>query len=530
MKKKESVFNSFKFKIFLVGFITIVTSASLTFGFFFAGKSQSGISGLNTLSCFDMTFTDADSINLEKTLPLSDEVGMETSPYTFTIKNNCNEASNYYVILNVKAGSFSENFLNLTYDEGNITRISLFASNTISEVPAGYERSYIIARGTLEGSQDQSHRVRIWLDKDTTYEDVRGGSWEGQIKVVSVVKELDDLTNPTPVDKTLKVLGKTVKEGNPNFAEPATTDETADGLYAMVDDYGTSYYYRGAVEDNYIKFAGFYWRIIRVNGDGSLRIIYDGTSSHTNGTNSTNRLVFTSLAYNIKYNDAKYVGYMYGPSGTGVSTSKEEAQTNIANSDIKMTLENWYKTNIVDKGYDGYVSDNMFCNDRTTPGKEATGWSSDTGLGYGTNATGHGATARFNAWNRTDVNEVQPKFRCENKNDAFTKEDTDKGNGKLEQKVGLITADEIVAAGSGDYGTANSNYYLYKGNWNWYWTFSPCGFNAGYAGVFRVDGTNNLDCNFVNDYGGIAPVISLSAEYVSTMSGNGTATDPFEVI
>jgi len=83
---------------------------------------------------------------------------------------------------------------------------------------------------------------------------------------------------------TLKLFYDTVnkKTNNPNFADPATTDETADGLFAMEDDYGTSYYFRGAVENNYVKFGkdaenrDMWWRIIRFNGDGSVRMQYDG--------------------------------------------------------------------------------------------------------------------------------------------------------------------------------------------------------------------------------------------------------------
>ena len=91
----------------------------------------------------------------------------------------------------------------------------------------------------------------------------------------------------------------------------------------------------------------------------------------------------------------------------------------------------------------------------------------------------------------------------------------------------MITADEVVAAGSGKYYTANSNYYLYKGNW--YRTLSPCNFPGNYAAVLRVNSTGNLYYSNVHSEGGVAPVISLSAEYVRTMSGNGTTTSPYEV-
>ena len=530
--KKEAVLSTFKFKIALITIITIVSASSLTFGFFYIGKSQSGTSGMTTKNCFDMGFSDSNSINLQKAMPISDEDGQALTPYTFTITNKCSEASNYYVILNIKTGSLSENFVDLTYDEGTITRISSFTQNTVIEKPTGYDRSYIISRGTLEQNKDQTHRIRMWLDKDTTYNNVKGGTWEAQVQVVSVVKELDDLTNPMPVDPaktTLAKLGKTVKEGSPNFAEPATSDETADGLYAMEDDYGTSYYYRGAVEDNYVKFAEFYWRIIRVNGDGSLRLIYDGTSAHANTDTSTDRLVLQEQIYNANYNDAKYVGYMYGPSGTTASKSKEEAQTNTASSDIKTAVENWYKTNIADKGYDEYVSDTIFCNDRSTAETPKTWWTSESDTpGFGRNATAYGGWNRYLTASENSKDTPNPKLKCSQKSDAFTKEDTERGNGALGQKVGLITADEVVTAGSGKYGTANQSYYLHKGNW--YWSLSPYGIHTGgYAAVFRVYDAGSLAGYNVNAAGGVAPVISLSAEYIRTMSGNGTTTSPYEV-
>ena len=223
-----------------------------------------------------------------------------------------------------------------------------------------------------------------------------------------------------------------------NFDDPATTDE---GIFEMEDDYGTSYYYRGAVTNNYVKFAGFYWRIIRVNGDGSLRIMYDGTQAYTNGTNDADSFINTNIQYNTNSNDNKYVGWMYGPAGADSSTSKEEAQTNTVDSTIKEVVDAWYKTNIVDAGYESAVSDTIFCNDRSTPGISTTGWSDDTGLGYGQQLTAYGATARTRVWNGVAS---APTFKCPQKNDAFTVNDTSKGNGALTYPVGLITADEPV--------------------------------------------------------------------------------------
>ena len=332
-------------------------------------------------------------------------------------------------------------------------------------------------------------------------------------------------------DDTLATLGITSQGTTSEFDDPATTDE---GVFEMEDDYGMSYYYRGAVTNNYVKFAGFYWRIIRVNGDGSLRIMYDGTQAYANGTNNAGRFIKTGQVYNENRNDAKYVGWMYGPSGTTASTSKEEAQTNTADSAIKGAVDEWYKTNIADKGYGNAVSDTLFCNDRSTPGRTITLWTSDTGLGYGVQVTAYGAVGRFMTGKNSSIitgrTGIQPTFKCPQKNDAFTVYDTNKGNGALTYPVGLITADEIVAAGSGKYDTINNKYYLYNPS-AWFWSLSPYDIISDIAYVFIVYGNGRLSGNYVSDdstFAAVTPVINLSAEYVKTLRGTGTTIDPYQ--
>ena len=297
----------------------------------------------------------------------------------------------------------------------------------------------------------------------------------------------------------------------------------------MEDDYGTSYYYRGAVENNYVKFAGFYWRIIRINGDGSLRIIYDGEQAYENGVNDIGRFTSTSQSFNSNHTDAKYIGWMFGPAGEAESTSKEEAQTNTADSTLKGVVDAWYKTNIADRGYGSAVSDTLFCNDRSIPGKTESGYTYDTGLGYGVNATTFGAYTRI----RIGVNGytgVAPTFKCPQKNDAFTVNDTSKGNGALTYPVGLITADEIVAAGAGKYETPNTNYYLYRGSSYWYWSLSPFFMSSsGLCDMFAVNTNGNYKYFYVTNTGGsVAPVINLSAEYAKSLKGTGTMADPYQ--
>ena len=279
-----------------------------------------------------------------------------------------------------------------------------------------------------------------------------------------------------------------VNSGTPNFSQTATTDE---GVYKTEDNLGTSYYFRGAVTNNYVSFAGFYWRIIRINGDGSIRIIYDGKSAHANGESSSDRQTGTS-AYNSSYNQSYYVGY------TWTSAQRPSSQNSGTASTIKGVLDTWYSTNISGKGLDDkVVSSPGFCNDRNTAS--------------GSNWVSSGTTFYYAAYRRL-VSAKTPTLECSNTNDIYT------------TKVGLITADEVMFAG----GTTSSNnsYYLYTGQ-N-YWTMSPSYYFNGWACVFYVNSTGNLDWGRVDSTRGVRPVLNLSAN-VTISSGNGTSETPYVV-
>jgi len=420
-----------------------------------------------------------------------------------------------------KVKMFFDEMVN-TYTEGSLTYTLSF-----SETEDG-AYTEVISKTNVPQSKNASKKIlanslTIPVEKTYYYEllvtlnylsDV---NQDADINAIFNTKfKVEDINSKNIVEKIIA----TSQGMRRDFDDPATTDE---GIFEMEDDYGTSYYYRGAVTNNYVKFAGFYWRIIRVNGDGSLRIMYDGTQAYANGTNNAGRFINTSTKYNANYNDNKYVGWMYGPSGTTASTSKAQAQTNTADSTIKGVVDAWYKTNIADKGYGSAVSDTLFCNDRRTPGKTETGWSSDTGLGYGTNYTAYGAYARM----VSGYTGAAPTFKCAQKNDAFTVNDTSKGNGALTYPVGLITADEIVAAGSGKYNINNTNYYLSHTS-NKFWSISPNYNSSAYSYVFCVNTYGQLSVDGVQSEAAVAPVINLRAESVKTLRGTGTMTDPYQ--
>ncbi len=282
-----------------------------------------------------------------------------------------------------------------------------------------------------------------------------------------------------------------VNEGTPNFASTATTDE---GVYKTEDNLGTSYYFRGAVTNNYVQFAGYYWRIIRINGDGSIRIIYDGTSAHANVASSSDRQTGTS-AYNSSYNYSYYVGYTYQTGSQRPST-----QNSGTASTIKGVLDNWYQTNIANQGLDEQVvSTPGFCNDRNTAS--------------GSSWVASGSTFYYAARERLQTNKT-PTLECSNTNDIYT------------TKVGLITADEVSMAG-GVYGKNNRSYYLYTGQF--YWTMSPYFFDGnGYANVFYVYSTGRLGDGDVGGSDGVRPVLNLSAD-VTISSGDGTSSNPYVI-
>ena len=324
----------------------------------------------------------------------------------------------------------------------------------------------------------------------------------------------DDPFKINHAKNTLTTLNLTETTGTPSFSKTSCSSgcgETTVGIYKAEDDLGTSYYFRGDVSNNYVYFAGFYWRIVRINGDGTIRMIYDGTSAHDNGESSTDRQISTS-AFNSSYNDNAYVGYMYGTAG---ASDYATTHTNTTNSTIKTVLDNWYVSNIKDTTNEKYVVDAIYCNDREL----------QSGTGKGT------TTTYYKAYNRNSTNKT-PTLKCNQVNDRFTKETTVSGvtgNGALTYPIGLITVDEVAYAGGlyyqSDRSANNSKYYLYIGKY--YWPMSPSSFHGSGAYEFYVRSAGDLGGNLVDNSNAVRAVLSLSSGALS--SGSGTKTDPFKI-
>ena len=302
----------------------------------------------------------------------------------------------------------------------------------------------------------------------------------------------------------------------PDSAFASVTTASDKGMYKKVDDLGTSYYFRGAVNNNWVQFGkegdkDIYWRIIRINGDGSIRMIYSGTTDPT--TNSSiyesdgvcmtgEDTQISSLARFEVSGKSEYVGYMY---------TKGEQHGNSTSSYIKSTLENWYAgTSLKDNSL--VSQDQIFCNDRSVTSGT---WSSNPP-----------SELYYAPYTRLSASTPSPQLKCPTESDKFTSKKSSIGNKALEYPVGLITADEVVMAG-GKYISSNSTYYLYTNQD--YWSGSPNNFYSGviYTSEFIVNDGGYLGGYDLGTSLGVRPVISLSSEAI--LSGDGTYNNPYVV-
>ena len=267
---------------------------------------------------------------------------------------------------------------------------------------------------------------------------------------------------------------------------------------------GTTYYYTGN-PNNWVQFAGFWWRIIRINGDGSIRIIYSGSDATGPATSGTDTQIGTDV-FNGSYDQNAYVGYMYGDI---YANDYAGTHANTNSSNIKGVLDNWYKNTIAHKRFRDYVDGNSgFCGDRRV----------SSGTGGGTSSTDYQPFTR--------VNNNSPSLSC-NTNDIYTTKESSTGNKALTYSIGLISADESMLAGISNWNSSgNTNNYLYTGQ-N-YWTMSPS-YYSGDACVLCVLSDGSLNNYYVGDAApGVRPVINIRANVEIT--GSGTTSDPFVVV
>ena len=530
IKKKKR-----KLSIYYGLLVTVICIIGVSFAWFRLYLSQTENNTIASRTCFNTTLTeDTSKISLTDAFPITDEDGLKQTPFTFTIKNNCNSYVKVYITIDsTYRESTSTSYLKDNYMKVNISpkgtttgKSVILGSQTLTDLENN-KKGYIIVSTGLKANEEKSYDLRIWMDSAVTTEQGLNKNWSGKIVVVSNASE-----EPAPAPNGWYEAGSgtllaSLRDNN-TLKTPITTPGAAvstasEALLASTeDDYGTSYYFRGAVTNNYVEFANKCWRIVRVGGDGSVKLILhnDNTAGVANPCDPANNSASAAFArysgttytsaFNANYNDNAYVGFKYGTPG---SNTYEATHANTNKSTILTNLETWYTNNL--KTYESVIADTVWCNDKTNVTDTSYDPSSMTpnGLGYGTNVTYYGATQRVVSKSNS-AGGTGPSLKC---------------NGELSKitsKIGLITADELAYAGYAR-GLQNTTTYLQENaTSDYWWSLSPFRFSGSYAYVWGVGGGSGSLINIgVGNAGGVRPSISLKS--TTNVTGEGTSSSPY---
>ena len=461
------------------------------------------------------------SISGEKLLPILDsQKDTNAQIKNFTVKrtydSNIDVCYNVYLVIE----SISDNIKNSKYMKYELTNGSSTTTGNFSTVTYKDGKAIILLAQnkylSKTNTTGDAYSLKVWLSYDGSVDQTSllGGNFSAHIYAQGNSGNTCPGSIETKYTLYAKLLAdKTTRPDRSSFSSVLTKDNTKT-LYTSTENGTTVYYFAGNATDNWVKFGknasnkDLYWRIIRTNSDGGVKLLYHGTS-----TTATDAVINASTKFNEKYNDPMYVGYMYGTSN---ATAIDRSNTN--NSTIKGIIDTWYENNLK-TNYTKYLSTTaVYCNDRSV-----------------TSGT-YSVSSSFNyaAHTRLGTNKT-PTYDCTDTNDKFTV-DTSTGNGKLTYPIALMTADEVSFAG-GLYGDNAKTWYYYnsaKGSSTgstWWWLLSPNYWNGSYAFVFNVSGSDDpgyLDSGRVNGPYGVRPAVSLKS-CVKTSGGDGSASAPYTI-
>ena len=509
MKKKQ------KRVMIYVMIISLICVVGVSYAFFTAGMSSETSTTVRAdAGTMKITYDGGANINLAGIYPKDDVWATKTITVT---GNNTTDAEMYYKLTLVVDSN--------TFKTDDPLQYELVSTNTSTngEIIPNISKTDItgtsieLGSGKFAKANNASHtyELKIYYPKKSTSQNAnQGAAFSAHVEITSAKAP----TAPTFADTIL---------ANNEVKTPITTPGAAVStasealLTSTGDDYGTSYYFRGAVKNNYVQFANKCWRIVRVGGDGSVKLNLhnDNTTGAANPCDPANNNASAAFArysgttyksaFNENNDDNAYVGFKYGTVGASDYASTH-ANTN--KSTILKNLETWYTNNL--KTYADAIADTVWCNDKTATDKsyDPGGWNPNS-LGYGTNATYYGATQRLVSKSNS-AGGTGPSLKC---NGELS---------KINSKVGLITADELAYAGYA-VGTGNTTTYLQENATDTYWwSLSPYAFSGGNAYVWSVRGGYGAFSNRSVDYtNGVRPSISLKS--TTNVTGEGTSSSPY---
>ena len=526
--------------------------------------------GMNViLGTIDLDITE-NSISTNNLLPISDSSkDTKAQIKDFTVKRTSNSNTDVCYNLYLVVDSISSNIKNSKYLKYELTDGSNVVSGNLSNLGYNSDgKGYILlAKNKYLSKSDttgNTYKLKIWLsyDKSANQNDLLNSNITTHIYASgnngnTCPGSVDTVIIPTLYEQILADNSaiKTRTDFNTTFTETNTGT-----LYKATEQIGTNpvknvYYFAGDAKNNWVKFGKYqndfsryrgyysttdtsykdystmdectsasiynkncteykyantgddiYWRIIRTNHDGSVRLLYAGTSPDT-----TSGYIGKS-AFNTIYNDPIYVGYKYGTTG-----SLENNRLNTNDSTMKTYIDNWYKNNLT--AYTKYLSnDAVYCNDRNLKSGETYSNSFD-----------------YASWERIYTNK-QPTYNCTNMSDAFSVNNT---SAKLDYPVGLMTIDELSYAGGAYKAKLTTPYAWYYTNENGKsitgsedsWSLSPSFWNSASSGDWRWGGSSEpgyLSYNSVDLAYAVRPAISLKS-CTKWASGDGSSSNPYTI-
>ena len=519
--EQEKIEKKHKRIMIYVMIISLICVVGVSYAFFTAGMSSETSTTVRAdAGTMKITYDGGANIDLAGIYPKDDVWATKTITVT---GNNTTDAEMYYKLTLVVDSN--------TFKADDSLQYELVSTNTstngeviptISKTDLT-ENSIELGSGKFAKANNAKHTylLKIYYPKKATSQNAnQGAAFNEHVEITSAKA-------PTVSNLVETILAK--NEVKTPITTPGAAVSTADEalLASAEDDYGTSYYFRGAVTNNYVEFANKCWRIVRVSGDGSVKLILhnDNTAGVANPCDAANNNASAAFArysgetyksvFNEKGDDNAYVGFKYGTPG---SSTYEDTHANTNNSTILTNLETWYTNNL--KTYADTIADTVWCNDKTNVTDTTYNpWSygeNATGLGYAKNITFYGATQRLVS-SSNNAGGTGPSLKC---------------NGELSKinlKVGLITADELAYAGYAAYLQNSATYLQENATDTYWWSLSPHAFNNGYTlGWYAGGSDGSFGGGGVVDIFGVRPSISLKS--TTNVTGEGTSVKPYKVV
>ena len=568
MKKKENII------IIVVLVVMILAIVGVSYAAFSYSKTGSKVNSITTGS-ITMTYEETDNtISLSGALPTTDKTGMvRLNPgeyFDFSVSSEITGDVNINYEISAKDITTSDRKIDGSNIKLYLTRVNSDgteeglmtpetyneeeSSNSYTGRPAGEMSLYT---SSMNSSESNNYRLRMYVTEEYNPQGDGGGlQFSVQINVYGLAgdkyvplttqKILEDnelqeeTTNMFNYASNGSYIASITEEGPQYGSEPS---QVTNGLYSMNDEDGTSYYFRGAVENNNVQFGEYvsdyyvynyssryfqsletcqeynsscsesnrvklasagdkmYWKIVRVNGDGSLRLIYNGTSANPDNSDLAHSFAVGISPYNLEVDNPKYTGYTYD---------------NGTDSFIKKEVDTWYKNTLGSSSYDSKVVGGRFCSD-SSGYKNASEYDvSEAMFGDLTNVYMYSSMGdRLANFQKNSPGNNAPTLSCTATDETY--------GGSYRLKAGLITADELTLAGESSYVVGNS--YLNPGESDyWYWSMTPADFVNGRASVWNVVGIlNGIN---MGGNGAVRPVINVTTEN-GFISGDGTSENPY---